>query len=69
MNNEPTQSNQDELNSGLQVLSFCFPFIGGIIWLSNKSNSPKKAKSACHAALWGMGLGLLMQIFATIGGA
>ena len=40
-----------------------------IIYFSNKSNSPNKAKMACHAALWGIGLGIVLQIIATVAGA
>jgi hypothetical protein len=59
----------DKLSTGLQILSFCIPLAGAIIYFSSKSDSPNKAKMACHAALWGVGLGVLLQIIATISGS
>jgi hypothetical protein len=56
----------EELSTGLQVLSFCIPLAGAIIYFSNKDSSPQKAKSACHAALFGFGLGIVIKIFATL---
>ena len=54
----------DKLSTGLQVLSYCIPLAGVIIYFSNKSDSPNKAKMACHASLWGIGLGIVLQIIA-----
>ena len=64
-------SNQpnDKLGTGLQVLSFCFPIVGAIIYFVNKENKPQKAKSACHAALWGFGISLVLNILARVAGA
>lgn len=66
--NQPENPN-DKLSTGLQVLSFCIPLAGAIIYFTNKSNSPNKATTACHAALWGIGLGIVLQIIATVIGA
>ncbi|QNK77759.1 hypothetical protein [Winogradskyella undariae] len=65
----PKENPNDQLSTGLQVLSFCIPLAGAIIYFSNKSDSPNKAKKACHAALWGIGLGIVLQIIATVAGA
>jgi len=63
------QSNPDDkLSTGLQVLSFCIPIAGAIIYFNNKGTNPNKAKSACHAALWGFGIGVLINIIATLAG-
>jgi FtsH-binding integral membrane protein len=56
----------DKLSTGLQVLSFCIPLAGAIIYFSNKSDSPNKAKAACHAALWGVGIGIVINILVTL---
>lgn len=65
----PKENPNDKLGTGLQVLSFCIPLAGAIIYFSNKNESPNKAKMACHAALWGIGLGIVFQIIATVAGA
>mgnify|MGYP007080220528 CR=1 FL=1 len=66
-NQNPEQDKaQEELGMGLQVLSFCIPLAGAIIYFSYISNSPRKAKSACYAALWGLGIGILINIFVTL---
>jgi len=62
----PKTNPNDELSTGLQVLSFCIPLAGAIIYFTSKENSPNKAKAACHAALWGLGFGILLQIIATV---
>ena len=64
-----SNESQDHLGTGLAILSFCFPIVGAIIYFVNKENKPQKAKSACHAALWGFGIGIVLQILVTIAGA
>ncbi|MCU0423600.1 MAG: hypothetical protein MUC81_12400 [Bacteroidia bacterium] len=68
--NQPqSQENPDDkLGTGLAVLSFCIPIAGAIIYYSNKDNLPNKAKSACYAALWGMGFGILLNILTRLAG-
>lgn len=56
------EKKEEDLAVGYQVLSFCFPIIGAIIWLVNIKSSPKKASTACTAALIGVGLSLLLNI-------
>lgn len=64
-----SNQSEDKLGTGLQILSFCFPIVGAIIYFTNKGNKPQKAKSACHAALWGFGIGIVLNILATLAGA
>ncbi len=59
-------SPNDKLSVGLTVLSFCIPLAGAIIYFSNKETMPNKAKSACHAALWGGGISLIVNILGEI---
>lgn len=68
-NQLPQQENPDDkLSTGLAILSFCIPIAGAIIYFSNKEKMPNKAKSACHAALWGFGIGVFLNIIATLAG-
>lgn len=64
------QNPEDKLGLGLQILSFCIPLVGIIIYFTSKNESPKKAKTACYAALIGIGVGIIFQILTVvIGGA
>jgi hypothetical protein len=63
-NNE--KNNKDKLNTGLTILSFCIPIAGAIIYFSNKDQYPNSAKTACHAALWGFGIGVFLNILSTL---
>lgn len=65
----PQENPDDKLSTGLAILSFCIPIAGAIIYFSNKDTMPNKAKSACHAALWGVGLGILLNILGRLAGA
>ena len=58
--------NQEDLEIGLKVLSFCIPIAGAIIYFVNKDKAPVKAKSACTMALIGFGVGLVAQIIQRI---
>jgi hypothetical protein len=60
------QEEDDELGTGLSILSFCIPLAGAIIYFSNKSDKPKKAEQACHAALWGVAAGFVLNIISYI---
>jgi FtsH-binding integral membrane protein len=62
----PQENPDDKLSTGLQVLSFCIPLVGAVVYFSNKDKNPNKAKAACHAALWGIGLGILINILVTL---
>jgi len=52
----------DELGTGLSILSFCIPLAGAIIYFANKSDKPESAKKACHCALWGIGTGVVLNV-------
>ena len=64
--NADQPQNQDALELGLKVLSFCIPIAGAIIYFVNKDKAPVKAKSACTMALIGFGVGLVAQIIQRI---
>jgi FtsH-binding integral membrane protein len=64
----PEENPDDKLSTGLSILSFCIPIAGAVIYFSNKDKMPNKAKSACHAALWGVGIGTLLNILGRLGG-
>lgn len=59
---------KDELSTGLKVLSFCIPLAGAIIFFMNRGESPNKAKTACYAALLGLGVSIILNILATVMG-
>ena len=40
-----TKKEEEDLNGLVKVLSFCFPFVGGLVYLNHKGSSPKKNKS------------------------
>ncbi len=63
------ESSEEQLHIGLQILSFCIPLAGAIIYFMKKDNEPKQAKRACTAALLGIGLGIILQIIAYMVGA
>jgi len=53
---------QEDLSTGLKVLSFCIPLAGAIIYFVKKKDEPVAAKSACNMALIGFAVGLVVQI-------
>jgi uncharacterized membrane protein len=53
---------EEDLNTGLKVLSFCIPIAGAVIFFMKKDNEPKAAKSACYLALIGLAVGVVVQI-------
>lgn len=59
----------EDLHDFGKVISFCIPFIGGILYLVHANSRPKAAKSACHCALWGVGVGFVLNILMALGGA
>ena len=61
-------SDNEPLDGAIKVVSFCFPIVGGILYFVHMNKSPQKAKDACHMALWGMGISLLLNILAAMGG-
>ena len=63
---KPQDQSNEELSTGLKVLSFCIPIAGGIIFLMNRKEHPNKAKTACYAALIGLGVSLVLQVVMTV---
>ncbi|MFH6965477.1 hypothetical protein [Flavobacterium sp. FlaQc-28] len=59
--NKNDKSEQD-LSTGLKVLSFCIPLAGAIIYFVKKSDEPVAAKSACNMALIGFAVGIVVRI-------
>jgi hypothetical protein len=60
---------QEDLSTGLKVLSFCIPLAGAIIYFVKKNEEPVAAKSACNMALIGFAVGIVVRIiqYATLG--
>jgi len=65
---QQTPPTEDKLNVGLTIVSFCIPLAGAIIYFMKKDKEPKSAKTACVAALVGVGVGIVINIIATIAG-
>lgn len=59
--NKNNKSQQD-LSTGLKVLSFCIPLAGAIIYFVKKNDEPVAAKSACNMALIGFAVGIVVRI-------
>ena len=60
------QNSNDKLSTALTVISFLIPLVGAILYFSYKKDSPNKSKSACHSALWGLGIGIVFQIIVVL---
>lgn len=61
----PPQVN-DKKSTGLNIISFFIPLVGLIIYLTQKDQTPIKAKAAGKAALIGFILGIVVSIIYTI---
>tara|TARA_B110000211_G_C13925261_1_gene484633 strand:+ start:44 stop:850 length:807 start_codon:yes stop_codon:yes gene_type:complete len=53
----------DTPSIGLNIISFLFPLLGLIIYLTKKHKFPKKANSSVKAALWGVLVVVLISLF------
>ena len=62
-------SNTDQKSTGLNIISFLIPLVGLIIYLTQKETSPIKATSAGKAALWGVGVSVVLTIISVIASA
>ena len=60
--------NNESLDGGVKVLSFCFPIVGIVLYFVHQNSAPQKSTDACHMALWGFGLGIVINILVAIGG-
>jgi len=59
LNEEPKE---EGLGVGLTILAFCIPLAGIILYFVNKDKAPKKAQTACYAALAGAALGIVVRV-------
>lgn len=66
--NETTGAPQpeDKLGTPLTIISFCIPLVGIILYFVKKPTQPQSAKTACYAALIGLGIGILINIIMAI---
>lgn len=62
MNDENSSSLNDQPSVGLNILSFLIPLVGLIIYLTERDKSPRKATSAGKAALWGVGISVILSV-------
>lgn len=61
-NNENSSNPNDQPSAGLNILSFLIPLVGLIIYLTERDKSPRKATSAGKAALWGVGISVILSM-------
>ena len=61
-NNENSSNPNDQPSAGLNILSFLIPLVGLIIYLTERDKSPRKATSAGKAALWGVGVSVILSM-------
>jgi hypothetical protein len=59
---ENSASPNDQPSAGLNILSFLIPLVGLIIYLTERDRSPRKATSAGKAALWGVGVTVILSM-------
>lgn len=61
-NNENSSNPNDQPSAGLNIISFLIPLVGLIIYLTERDRSPRKATSAGKAALWGVGVTVILSM-------
>ena len=54
------------LTGGVILLIVLFPLAGLFVYFHHKRESPKKATDACYAAIGGLALGTIIQVFAAV---
>lgn len=47
---------------GWKILSFLLPIAGAIIYFNHNGKNQTKANSACYAALFGIGLNIVLKV-------
>lgn len=57
--NAPEEKGADTI---VQILSFCFPIVGAILYFVWKNEKPKAASQVCKMAAIGFGVSLLLYI-------
>ncbi|QQT26464.1 hypothetical protein [Sphingobacterium spiritivorum] len=65
-NNPFNQQNQEDLSTGLKILSFCIPLFGAIYYFIKKDEAPVQAKSACKFAIYGVVVGIILNIISMV---
>ncbi|MFQ5649726.1 MAG: zinc-ribbon domain-containing protein [bacterium] len=50
----------------LGIVFFCIPIVGAIMYFVWKEDKPGKAQQACHLALWGVGVGIVLNIISAL---
>lgn len=60
------EPNQEDLEMGLKIASVCVPLVGALLYFVNKDKAPRKAKSACYAALIGVGVGIVLNVLVRV---
>jgi uncharacterized membrane protein len=60
--NDFNNKSNEDLSTGLKVLSFCIPLAGAIIYFIKKDEAPVAAKSACNLALIGFAIGVVINV-------
>jgi len=63
---KPVLLGDEDLSIGLKILYFCIPIAGAIMYFSYKKDQPAKSKSACTMAIWGVVVGVIIRIIATV---
>ena len=66
ISDEVNLNSNDVPSSGLNIISFLIPLVGLIIYLTEKDKAPKKANAAGKAALWGVGISVLLGVISVI---
>jgi hypothetical protein len=61
-NNEHSSNPNDQPSAGLNIISFLIPLVGLIIYLTERDRYPRKATSAGKAALWGVGVTVILSM-------
>lgn len=56
----------DTPSTGLNIVSFLVPIVGLVIYLTEKDKAPIKAKSAGKAAIWGVGVSVILSVISII---
>jgi hypothetical protein len=61
-----TDTSQDDLGIALKIVSFCIPLVGAILYFVKKKDKPVSAKQACTFALYGVAVGIIINIIVAI---
>jgi hypothetical protein len=60
----PPGGSDEKLGIGWIILSFIIPLVGLVLYFTNRKEHPKKAQTACYAALAGFALGVILNFLA-----